>query len=151
MTELETLRWTAKEILPRKQADWLTKAVEILREDFNQIGEPFSKITIIVDYPYGGLSLSWLGSYRYTKQTIFINPTVGGLMALDILVHELVHAVVPVTEPAHGERFHEVAAAIGLDDDGPTAGAEEVLLKRLREIQEILGSYPLVFDCLEEA
>jgi hypothetical protein len=124
--------------------------MEILKEDFNQIGESFSGITILVEYPYNEPSFDWLGTYRYNEHSIFINPTVGGLMALDILVHELVHSVVPLGEPGHGERFHEIAAAIGLDDDGPTAGAEEVLLKRLREIQKILGSYPLVFDCLEE-
>lgn len=84
-----------------------------------------------------------------TLHWLYINPTVDGLTALDILVHELVHA--SIEEDGHGEQFMEVASAIGLDDKGPSAGAEVILLKRLRDIQEMLGSYPLVFDCLEEA
>jgi hypothetical protein len=150
MTDIETLQWTAKEVLPLQQSVWLTKAMEILKEDFQQIGESFSGITILVDYPYHGPSFYWLGTYRYSVRTIFINPSVDGLMALDILVHELVHAAVGIEEGGHGEKFLAVAAAIGLDDSGPTAGAEETLLKRLRAIQEILGRYPFVFDCLEE-
>ena len=158
MTDIETLRWTSQEILPIHQGEWLGKAMEMLRVDFDQIGVPIPKeIDISVDYPDGRLPYNWLGTYRrrywdggpIIQHRIFINPTVDGLMALDILVHELVHAVVDDT--GHGDEFMEIASAIGLDDDGPTAGAEEVLLKRLRDIQETLGSYPLVFVCLEEA
>lgn len=83
-----------------------------------------------------------------TQHHIFVNPTVTSLMALDILVHELVHAV--VQEPGHSERFKEVVAAIGLDDKGTASSAEEVLMKRLIEIRNILGAYPLVTDCLEK-
>ena len=158
MTEIETLQWTAHEILPKQQSEWLGRAMEMLRVDFDQIGVPIPEdIIISVNYPDARLPYNWLGTYRrrywdsgpITQHKIFINPTVDGLMALDILVHELVHAV--VKETGHDGEFMEIAIAIGLDDDGPCAGAEEVLLKRLREIQEILGSYPLVFDCLEEA
>jgi len=130
---------------------WLMKAIDILRHDFNQIGETFpGEIDILVEYPGQGYQIFWLGSHRITDNRcyIFINPTVDGLLALDTLVHELVHAAVFKTEGhGHGERFHYVAKAIGLDDRGIYAGAEESLLKRLREIQETLGSYPV--DCLE--
>ena len=68
-----------------------------------------------------------------------------GITALDILVHELVHAAVGC-ECGHSETFYTIADAIGLDNGGITASAEEVLLKRLRDIQEILGPYPEVFD-----
>jgi hypothetical protein len=42
-----------------------------------------------------------------------------------------------------------LATAIGLDDNGPTALAKKPLMKRLIQIRNTLGSYPLVFDCLE--
>ncbi len=154
---IETLRLTAKEILPKQQSKWLDRALEMLRPDFDQIGSPIPEfITILVNYPRRALSYSWLGTWNCYWSVdddpdfhmIFINPTVDGLYALDILIHELVHAT---TNDRHGDRFREVAAAIGLDDRGTASGAEETLLKRLRDIQMTLGPYPLVFDCLEEA
>ncbi len=147
---IETFRWTAKEILPLKQADWLLKAIEILRGDFERIGEIFPEVILIrVEYPNSNIAYSWLGTYRWyydDRHSIFVNPSSDGLAALDILVHELVHAV---GIPDHGEQFHRVAAAIGMSGGGITACAEKVLLKRLREIQMTLGSYPLITDCLE--
>ncbi len=77
---------------------------------------------------------------------IFINPTIDGLDALDVLVHELVHVVTEEEEGGHDGMFRRVAAAIGMDDKGTASGAEGILLGRLREIQRILGRYPLVFD-----
>jgi hypothetical protein len=158
MTDIETLRWTAQEILPLKQRDWLDRALEMLRVNFYQIGVDLPKdIDIVVDYPDSALPYPWLGTYQrcwikrgpIISHKIFINPSVDGLLALDILAHELVHSV--TLDGDHGDEFMEIASAIGLDDTGPTAGAEEVLLKRLKDIQETLGSYPLVFDCLETA
>ncbi len=168
MTDIETLRWTAREILPIRQSEWLDRAVDTLRVDFAQIGETFTdNITIFSQYPEGNERLSdgWLGQYFATgcptsenlhHSWILINPTVNGLLALDILVHELVHAVAGIIEELpsgrwdnHGPRFHVVAAAIGMDDTGPTAGAKKELLRRLREVQESLGPYPVIFDCLE--
>ncbi len=153
---IETLRLTAKEILPKQQSKWLDRALEMLRPDFDQIGMPIPEyINIVVNYPRRALSYSWLGTWNcYWSvdddpdfHTIFINPTVDGLYALNILIHELVHAT---TNDGHGNRFREVAAAIGLNDGG-TSAAEEALLKRLKDIQMELGPYPLVTDCLEEA
>ncbi len=150
MTDLETLRWTARTILPLHQSDWLTKAVEILERDFGMVGEEYpGDIDIRVDFPGWGIGTAWLGTYHRNAEVgirrIFINPTIGGLLALDVLVHELVHAV---TEEGggHGGMFMRVAKAIGMDDGGTTAGAKEDLLQRLRDIQQTLGSYPLVFD-----
>jgi len=150
--DIETLREVARELLPWEQKRWLHRALEILRRDFWQIGETLhSEIDISVGFPHHDVSHNWFGTCREGPgyYSIFINPTVGGLEALDILVHELVHTVVGAAV-GHGLRFLDVAAAIGLDDDGPYAAAEEVLLERLKEIQEILGSYPLVTDCLGE-
>ncbi len=100
MTDIETLAWTAREILPLYQRDWLTKAMEILKWDFEQIGEAYpGAIDIRVEYPGRNIHLAWLGSYIAYISTdpddvdfrgIFINPTVDGLVALDVLVHELV-------------------------------------------------------------
>jgi len=151
MIDIETLKWMTREIPPLHQQAWLSKAIDILREDFRQIGEMIPKeIHLSVNYPGRGVPLSLLGMHWKIDDQHYINikPSMNGLMALDLLVHELVHVV--VDELGHGGQFSVVAKAIGLDDTGSTAAAKEVLLKRLREIQEILGSYPLVTDCLEE-
>jgi len=158
MTELETLQWTARELLPAKQSDWLSKGMEILRCDFEQIGYPFpAEIPIFVEFPTKlshGVNIGWLGQCQWRNDTngnpsykILINPTVDGITALDILVHEMVHAAVGC-ECGHTDMFYIIAEAIGQDDTGIMAGAEEVLLRRLRDIQEILGPYPVVFDCV---
>ena len=156
MTELEILKWTAREILPAKQADWLSKGMEILRCDFEQIGYKVpAEIPVVVKFPTKqGVSIGWLGQCQWRNDVdgnpaykILINPTLDGTTALDVLTHEMVHAAVG-SECGHSEQFNEIAAAIGLDDTGVMAGAEEVLLKRLRDIQEILGPYPLVTDCV---
>lgn len=149
-SDLETITWVAREILPLHQRDWLFKAMDILKLDFQQIGEIFPEgIIITVDYPNREIPHNWLGQYwtqRYDNglifRVIFINPSLGGLQALDTLVHELVHAVVNDFE--HGEQFLEVAKAIGLNNTGPSASAKEVLWERLGEIKETLGRYPTV-------
>ena len=153
MTDIETLRRAAREILPLQQRDWLKRGLKHLRKDFRKIGNAIPRsIYIKVDFPPYYPVYNWLGSCTTIADChiIHINPTVTGLLALDTLVHELVHAVVG-GKYGHGRQFLEVAAAIGLDDDGPTAGAEEVLMQRLIEIRNILGPYPLVTDCLEAA
>lgn len=154
--ELELVLDRARYILPGEQAKWLTRGMDILRADFEDIGETLPKnLQIIVDFWDTNISYSWLGCHNRTYRTdgspqhcIFVNPTVNGLFALDILVHELVHAVTPWS--VHGDHFLAVAEAIGLDDSGSTALADEDLLNRLKDIQEILGSYPLVLDFVEK-
>lgn len=162
MTKLETLQWTARELLPAKQSDWLSKGMEILRGDFEQIGHPIlvDEIPILVEFPapeWRSVSPGWQGQCQWqaevngdTSYKILINPTLDGITALDVLIHEMVHVAVG-RETGHGPLFYVIADAIGMDNTGVSSGAEEVLLKRLRDIQEILGPYPVVFDCLEAA
>lgn len=131
---------------------WLMKAVDILKHDFWQIGETIPEVKVNDEWPSDySPSEDTLGHYRTiwepdvgdTNIEITVHPDItNALDVLSILVHELVHAAVGAT-CAHGGEFLRVAAAIGLDDGGPTALAEEVLLLRLCEIVEILGSYPL--------
>lgn len=126
---------------------WLMKAVDILRHDFWQIGETVPKnISVYPTWTNDNYPRDYLGvciEHRLTGvYEIYIIPDIDNpLKALDVLVHELVHCVVGV-RCGHDEQFQRVATAIGLDDDGLTAFAEEVLLGRLRGIREILGMYP---------
>ena len=132
---------------------WLMKAVDILKYDFWQIGETIPKVEIEAAWPYGfegetslgccsekiTLSKSGLQPFEYF---ISVSPWLSkGVKVLEVLVHELVHTVVGLHH-YHDKEFCKVAAAIGLDDGGPTALAEEVLRKRLKEISIQLGAYP---------
>ncbi len=156
MNDIETLRKVARENLPVRQSNWLDHAMNFLRVDFDGIGLTIpKKVCIVVDYPEYSADYNWLGCHclRWwfcrAQHWIYINPSIDGLTALDILVHELVHVVVTDEPKAHGQKFMNVTEDIGLNNDGPDAAAEKVLLKRLREIQETLGPYPVVFGCLE--
>ena len=130
---------------------WLEKAVDILRHDFWQIGETIPEVMVSDEWPWDYTPHKCtLAHYKSILETdgseteveITIHPDItDALIALSSLVHELVHAAVGGA-CGHAGEFLRVAAAIGLDDGGPTACAEEVLLERLREIQEILGMYP---------
>ncbi len=107
--DIETLREVAREILPWEQKRWLHRALEILRRDFWQIGETLhSEIDISVGFPHHDVSHNWFGTCREGPgyYSIFINPTVGGLEALDILVHELVHYVLWTSGHPEYETYH---------------------------------------------
>jgi hypothetical protein len=135
---------------------WLIRAIEILKWDFHAIGETIPEgIEVLTVFPDDLVDLGCEGCYRKveylaesvpTCRTIYITPVAGGLAALDILVHELVHATTDTFD--HGEKFLATAAAIGLDDDGPTAAAERELLLRLQDIEECLGRYPMPEDLI---
>jgi hypothetical protein len=152
---IETLREAATR-LPEYQASWLRSAVRYLRKDFREIGYPLPHgIQIDVSfptYPRKKVGSNWMGSHwrPFDTHLIHINPTLTGLWALDILVHELVHAVAP-EKAHHGGEFMKIAKAIGLDDSGPSAEAKDPLMRRLIAIRNTLGPYPLVTDCLEAA
>jgi hypothetical protein len=158
MTDLETIRWTAKELQPLHRQEWLTRALGILQEDFLDIGETIPiNINISVTFLRDTETLKiWGGQYRTVKYAngvvvmyIYVNPTMNGLEALDTFVHELVHAI--VGKHGHCERFHEVAEAIGMTCKGTYSNAKANLSKRLAEIHGMIGAYPSATDYLEAA
>ncbi len=73
---------------------------------------------------------------------IFISPALGEpLRALDVLVHEIVHAVVGLKE-GHNATFKRCAVAVGLEGKMTATTASEQLIKRLKGVHEELGAYP---------
>jgi formylmethanofuran dehydrogenase subunit E len=60
---------------------------------------------------------------------------------LDTLTHEIVHAV-DDCKNGHGEKFKEIALAVGLKGPMRSAGANESLRQELARIAEKLGKYP---------
>ena len=128
---------------------WLIKAVDILKYDFWQIGETIPKVEVawfegleLSETTMGTCTEKFTHKRGDTVMFITVNPRLNeAVEVLAVLVHELIHAAIGV-DHYHDEKFCRVAAAIGLDDGGPTIPAEGVLLERLREISEQLGAYP---------
>lgn len=132
--------------------EWLVAAIDLLRLDFETAGATIpEKVRVTCGWPSRGgraekqqvLGECWPPTCSEDEHTeIFIAPTLGeGMEALDVLVHELVHAAVG-TEAGHKGQFRVVAKAIGLEGKMTEAKAGEVLLARLREVAVKLGKYP---------
>lgn len=60
---------------------------------------------------------------------------------LDILAHEMVHAVLG-SEAGHGPKFRKLAVGIGLEGKMTATTASEELKAKLVSIIELLGEYP---------
>ena len=128
---------------------WLMEAVNILKQDFDYVGETVPEKISVLPTWQKGYPRTYLGvciHYRLSgKIKIYIDPRIDvGLEVLNVLSHELVHCVAG-GQDGHGKEFYRVATVIGLTQGSTVkATAGEALLKRLKEIQGILGEYPTV-------
>ena len=125
---------------------WLKAAVEILRPWY-KVHEKLPKIIEpIVSWPKG--SNVAIGQYFPKKWTvgekvnyIAISPVLNDpLKVLDVLVHEMVHAL-DVTKN-HGPEFKKVALALGLEGPMRATSASDELVEKLKPIAKKLGDYP---------
>jgi len=131
--------------------EWLVVATNLLRTDFSSIGAEIpEKVRVTCGWPSQGgrpgkkqrIGEAWPPSCSEDGTTeIFINPMLDGIKVLDVLVHELVHAVVGC-EAGHKGPFRTTAKAIGLEGKMTTTVAGETLMVRLRDIIAELGEYP---------
>jgi hypothetical protein len=132
--------------------EWLVAATNMLRKDFSAIdAEIPEKVHVTCGWPSKGgrpgvkqrIGECWkpeCSEGGYTE--MFINPMLGeGLEALDVLVHELVHATLGC-EGGHKGPFRTTALAIGLEGKMTATVAGKTLLVRLHEIIAELGDYP---------
>jgi hypothetical protein len=143
---------TAITTKPMTREEWLLAATNLLRADFATVdAEIPEKVRATCGWPSQGgrpgkkqrIGEVWPPSCSEDGTTeIFINPMMSeGLEALDVLVHELVHAAVGCKE-GHKGPFRVTAKAIGLEGKMTATNAGEVLMVRLREIVADLGAYP---------
>lgn len=124
---------------------WLNAAVEVLRsQDFSDLGETVPQVRVSTGFPKGNvrkvIGQCWNNTEDGVSQ-IFITPTIDEpLRVLDILVHELIHAMTPGA--GHKGPFKRIATDIGLEGKMTATHAGEALKSRLAEIVEQLGPYP---------
>lgn len=122
---------------------WLLNAVEHLKPIFERAGYFLPEVKVSVGFPSTGVRSRHIGQCWSTSASadhvnqIFIAPQESdSVEVLDTLTHELVHAI-DDCKNGHGEKFREIALAVGLKGPMRSAGANE-----LARIVEKLGKYP---------
>jgi len=132
--------------------EWLTSAIDILRPDFTELDATIpDSVRVTCGWPSQGgrpgrkqrIGECWPPSCSEDDTTeMFINPMLGdGVEALEVLVHELVHAAVGC-DAGHKGPFRTVAKGIGLEGKMTATRAGETLRAKLEGIAESLGDYP---------
>ncbi len=128
---------------------WLMAGVERITPIFAAQGHEVPQVRVSIGWPGTGQRSTTIGecwpSSRATDgvNQIFIVPSlVEAVQVLDVLTHELVHAV-DDCQHGHGKEFKEIALSVGLQ--GPrmrSASAGDKLKARLAAIAAELGAFP---------
>ena len=128
---------------------WLKAATNELRSYFIGCGYPLpDKIRFAIGFPSTGRTGNRVGASGHSSTSaddhfeIFIRADLSEPeKVLGVLVHELVHAVVPV-EAKHGKLYRAAAVKIGLQGKMVHALPGILLQKRLGELAAALGPLP---------
>ena len=133
---------------PTREA-WLLSAVEKLKPIFKKQGYDVPKVQVSCGFTSSGKNhhAGECWSTTATKAVIneiYISPKYDDAVeVMDILVHELVHAV-DNCEHKHGAEFKKIALAVGLEGKMRSAFAGAKLKNELIEIAKSLSPYPHV-------
>ena len=127
--------------------EWLQIAVDKVTPIFNEKGYQVPKVKVSCGFASTGhkhhIGQCWA---KCTSEAdineIFISPGLDDpVRILDVLIHELVHAV-DDCKSSHGAEFKKIALAVGLEGKMRQAAAGEKLKDRLTEIASKLAKYP---------
>lgn len=141
--------------------EWLTAAIEALRPRFELIGATIPAVRVSVGWPGGRgrknttIGQCWASSASSDNVAqVFISPvldaavgtpktdtTPGTEGVLDVLVHELVHAV-DDNKSGHKGEFTKLAKSLGLVGKMTATTAGPELTAHLNELVDELGAYP---------
>lgn len=144
----------ATQTLIRKRAQvnreaWLTAIVRAFRPIFKAAGYELPDVRVSVGWPGGKRSTKnavgqcWAAqSATDNRAQIFVSPVISdGRRAIDILVHELCHAVDRNVHGHTGE-FVKIASAVGLEGKPTETHAGPDLAERASGLVKRLGKYP---------
>ena len=141
---------------------WLNKATDLINNHYAKKGYSLedirSEIMISCGYPPNtrtgsknttfGVHINPLAS-ESGKHEIFLNPIMANsLEVIDVLAHELVHAIqthlFPKCKKAHGKEFIKICKAVDMTGSKKFAQAEasEDFKKDLNDIIHKIGEYP---------
>ena len=128
---------------------WLKEAVQCLQVIFKEKGYDVPPLRLHFGWTSRGVRTNRIGecwpkcSVNDGITTIFItNQLQNSVAVLDVLMHEMVHAV-DDCKHRHGKEFAKIAKEVGLS--GPpwrSAGADEALMTKLDGIANTLGHLP---------
>lgn len=129
--------------------EWLVAAVAALSPFFQEIGEELPEVRVSVGWPGGnGRKNSVIGQCWSTKvaadsvSQLFISPVLDDTVrVLDVLAHELIHAI-DDCQSGHKGRFAKIAKALGLTGKMTATVAGDELKATLEVIAASLGDYP---------
>lgn len=130
--------------------EWLIKATNRLAEKIESNGAKMVEVRVSVGFPKasGRNSNSVIGqcfngiATADGRPQIFISPVLDeSARVLDVLLHELIHAVLPIGS-GHGIAFKRLAVGCGLTGQMTATVASEELKAELAEIIAELGEYP---------
>jgi hypothetical protein len=129
--------------------EWLVAAVAGLTPLFEAVGETVPAVRVSVGWPGGrGKKNSVIGQCWATSQSadriaqVFISPVLDDASrVLDVLAHELVHAV-DDCKSGHKAGFAKIAKGIGLTGKMTATVAGDDLKVTLDALAEDLGAYP---------
>jgi hypothetical protein len=139
----------AKSNIHDTRESWLRAATGELRSYFTRCGYPLpDRIRFAIGFPSTGRKGNREGECWHSSTSadehfeIFIRADFDEpSKVLGILVHELVHAVVPI-DAKHGKQYRDAAIKIGLQGQMVHAMPGELLQKRLDDLAASLGPLP---------
>ena len=128
---------------------WLNKAIVKLETLFAESDYTVPQVRVSVGFPLGRggrnqvIGQCWSGSATADGvPQIFIDPSLtDSKRVLDVLAHELVHAIVGA-EAGHKAPFKQCAESIGLTGKMTATVASDALNVKLATIVESIGEYP---------
>lgn len=141
--------------------EWLVAAVEALRPRFELVGATIPAVRVSVGWPGGRgkknsvIGQCWAASASTDSVAqVFISPVLDATVGtpakdgasgtegvLDVLVHELVHAV-DDNKSGHKGEFTKLAKALGLTGKMTATVAGPELAEHLNGLANTLGAYP---------
>lgn len=129
--------------------EWLTKAAKRIEAMFAEAGHTKAPAyRVSCGFPSRGargksIGECWASNASTDKHCeMFISPLIdNAVRALDILVHEMVHAYLG-NEAGHGPAFRRLATALGLEGKMTATVASPALVLKLQKLREAIGEYP---------
>lgn len=127
---------------------YLNEGVHALSWLFQRHGYELPEVRVSCSWPGGGSARTRLGECwaRSASEAgineIFISPSIAdAVKALDILTHELIHAI-DDCQHGHRKEFTQIMRKIGLEGKPTATHAGECLHAELVKITDELGDYP---------